>query len=136
MPNEYGDKRIEYSSRLFLAPSDNKKPQWTQTYMKTNQLVDEIDILQIGQNTELDFYSYEQAKSTYSTNDDWPTIKDNPNGRYKFNSVWIEPSQDLVITERATYSILEWAGDVGGLFDGLCLIARIFVSPLATYSLT
>ena len=135
MPNEFGENRIDYSSRIFLAPSDNTVPNWTQTYMNTHQLVDEIDILQIGQNTELDFYSFDQAKATYSTNDNWPTVKDNPNGRYKFNSVWIEPNQDVFITERATYSMLEWAGDVGGLFDGLVLIAGIFISPIANYSL-
>ena len=31
--------------------------------------------------------------------------------------------------------MLEWAGDVGGLFDGLVLIAGIFISPIANYSL-
>ena len=44
-------------------------------------------------------------------------------------------SLDLKIIERSTYSILEWLGDVGGLFDMLCLIGGFLIGPLATYSL-
>lgn len=36
MPNEFGENRIDYSSRIFLAPSDNTVPNWTQTYMNTH----------------------------------------------------------------------------------------------------
>ena len=31
-------------------------------------------------------------------------------------------SLDLLVTEREVYSVLDWIGDLGGLFDGLKLI--------------
>ena len=37
--------------------------------------------------------------------------------------------------ERSTYSLLEWLGDVGGLFDGLGLIAHLVIGPVATFVL-
>ena len=37
--------------------------------------------------------------------------------------------------ERSTYSGLEWLGDIGGLFDGLYLITKIFISPVVTFAL-
>ena len=63
----------------------------------------------------------------------WPT-RDNQR-IYKFNSYWFELRQEKRITERQTYNMLEWVGDVGGLFDGLVLICRLFVAPLATLTL-
>ena len=33
--------------------------------------------------------------------------------------------------ERATYSALDWLGDVGGLFDGLKIIASLLVAPIS-----
>ena len=39
--------------------------------------------------------------------------------------------QTMIKTERATYSALEWLGDIGGLFDGLKIIATILVAPLS-----
>ena len=37
--------------------------------------------------------------------------------------------------ERATYSILEWLGDIGGLFDGLRALAGAFFQPLALFAM-
>ena len=37
--------------------------------------------------------------------------------------------------ERQTYNILEWLGDVGGLYDMLRLIGRLLVNPFAIFAL-
>ena len=47
-------------------------------------------------------------------------------------SVWIEISPDIVHHSRSVYSVLDWLGDVGGLFDALTLIARVLLSSLTT----
>jgi len=47
-------------------------------------------------------------------------------------SVWIEISPDIVNHTRSVYSVLDWLGDVGGLFDALNLIARALLSTLTT----
>ena len=46
----------------------------------------------------------------------------------------LELKQDQTTYERTTYSGLEWLGDVGGLFDGLGLIARFVVGPFASFA--
>jgi len=39
------------------------------------------------------------------------------------------------VTERSTYSLLEWLGDIGGLFDALHIIGGFIVGPVAGFSL-
>ena len=64
----------------------------------------------------------------------FPTRED-PTKRYKLSSVWLELGQSIFKVERNTYSLLEWLGDVGGLFDGLCIIFSSLFGSLATLSL-
>ena len=64
----------------------------------------------------------------------WPT-RDNPESFYKFSSFWIEQGQKQVSIERSTYGLLEWLGDVGGLFDGLLIIGSSLVGPFAALSM-
>ena len=54
---------------------------------------------------------------------------------YKFNSFWTELSPSLTTIERQTYSMLEWLGDVGGLFEGLNGIGFFLVAPIASYAM-
>ena len=66
--------------------------------------------------------------------DVWPT-RANPEAHYKIVGLFTELSQSLITTERKTYSSLEWLGDIGGLHDGLLLLAAFFVSPIANLAL-
>jgi len=66
--------------------------------------------------------------------DVWPT-RANPEAHYKIVGLFTELSQSLITTERKTYSCLEWLGDIGGLHDGLLLLAPFFFSPIATLAL-
>lgn len=59
---------------------------------------------------------------------DWPN-------NYKFTGIELMISLDLGITERSTYSLLEWFGDIGGLLDFLKLIATVMITPLAKLAL-
>lgn len=70
----------------------------------------------------------------YRNTKDWPT-KEIPDTRYKLGSLLIVLSQDYTTIERQTYNVLEWLGDVGGLFDGFVLIARYLIAPIATYAI-
>ena len=36
---------------------------------------------------------------------------------------------------RQTYSILDWLGDMGGLFDALYLIGMIILAPISNFAL-
>ena len=42
---------------------------------------------------------------------------------------------EQTLIERQTYSLLEFIGDIGGLFDGLQLLARLIVTPVAAFTL-
>ena len=64
----------------------------------------------------------------------WPTESD-PQGRYKYSSVYLLLSQDKTFIERQTYSALEWLGDIGGLFDALYILGSVFVAPLTHFVL-
>ena len=44
-------------------------------------------------------------------------------------------SQDKTSIERSTYSILEWLGDIGGLFDALKALGAFFAGPFTTMAL-
>ena len=41
----------------------------------------------------------------------------------------------MLTIERSSYSALDWLGDVGGLYDGLKLIAEYLIGPVAYYFL-
>ena len=42
---------------------------------------------------------------------------------------------DQNVTERQTYSFLEWLGDIGGLYDALRLIGLLMMSPFSSFFL-
>ena len=64
----------------------------------------------------------------------WP-VKGTDIGHYKITSLSPMISQHFQVIERQTYSVLEWLGDVGGLFDMLGLIGGTIIGPLAAFSL-
>ena len=54
---------------------------------------------------------------------------------YKFHSFWLELSPSLMTIERKTYSMLEWLGDIGGLFEGLTRIGVFLGAPIANFAM-
>ena len=44
-------------------------------------------------------------------------------------------SPDLEVTERQTYNLLEYLGDIGGLFDALRYMGIFIISPFVSFSL-
>ena len=56
---------------------------------------------------------------------------DNPDTKYKFNSLFLGFSQASLNIERKTYNFLEWLGDLGGLFDSLVFIGQAFLPVIS-----
>ena len=78
--------------------TSSDQAMFTSANIKKYELVDEIDILQIGQTHEVTFEKskYEQPEpSVYSR---WPT-KDDPSS-HKINGFWLELSPSLTTIER------------------------------------
>ena len=55
--------------------------------------------------------------------------------QYKITSVFLELSMDQTVIERQTYSLLEWLGDCGGLYDALKIISGAILAPLSSLAL-
>ena len=64
----------------------------------------------------------------------WPSDRESES-KYKVVSSYVTLSMDQNVIERQTYSVLEWLGDVGGLYDMLGLIGGALIGPLAAFSL-
>ena len=61
-------------------------------------------------------------------NVEWPI-------KYKFTSLFLTLRKDVRVTERQTYSDLDWLADIGGLIDALYLIGTYSLSPIVNYAL-
>ena len=64
----------------------------------------------------------------------FPT-EESPSSKFMYTSMEIKMSLDLVTWERSTYSLLDYLGDLGGLFDALWYIARFIVKPFSAIHL-
>ena len=64
----------------------------------------------------------------------FPT-EESPSSKFMYTSMEIKMSLDLVTWERSTYSLLDYLGDLGGLFDALWYIARFIVKPFSAVTL-
>ena len=108
---------------------ESNSPSFTETEVETYDLEDETSYVEFWQ---IDFKSYESTifrkPESASASYKWPS-KEKPEGFYKFASFWIEKGQSVTNIERSTYGILDFLGDAGGLYDGLIILSRIFVSP-------
>lgn len=92
-----------------------------------------MDYLQLGQSTTTEFEKINFDKDFSGAYDIWPT-QDDPNF-YNIAQFYFELSSEKIMIERETYSALEWLGDVGGLVDGLRLIANIIIGPIASLAI-
>ena len=63
----------------------------------------------------------------------WPTKKQS--SIYKIGTFWFSLHPSMTTIERQTYSILDWLGDVGGLFDGLKIIGSFIIAPIASFAM-
>ena len=88
----------------------------------------------MGQTDEIEFDRVSFGREQSSTFNEFPT-RENPDVVYRYGSVYIELSQHLSVIERATYSFLEWLGDIGGLMDALKYIAFLSLGPISAFSM-
>ena len=130
----FGDDRIKRMSVLTSVYTSTNFASWTSTFIKKNVLLDEIDFFQVGQTDELEFDQVSFGIEESSAFNLFPT-RENPGIIYRYGSIYLELSQGQTTIERSTYSSLEFLGDVGGLFDGLKILAVIFVGPVSQFTM-
>lgn len=132
--SEYGENIIQKRSRIHEQQMDIFSPTFLSGMLRKSLLEDEVSFLQYGQEEHYEFYNYELPIPKPSSWSNYPS-EENPLAFYKFGSVEINLSQDLIIWQRETYSILDLVGDVGGLFDGLRYLFAVVVAPFSSFAL-
>ena len=86
--------------------------------MVESQLSDSTAYLQWGQSSNANFFNTYFGNLLPSAYRHWPTDT-KPDGLYKIGSLNIIQGQDMRVISRQTYSVLDFLGDVGGLFGAL-----------------
>ena len=66
--------------------------------------------------------------------DNFPT-DENPHALYKFFSMQLGLSKNVNHINRQTYSILDWLGDIGGLFEAMAAFGEIAAAPCAAHAI-
>ena len=74
-------------------------------------------------------------KVEYSAWNVWPNPEINPDSLYKFLSVNVGLTPDLVQHNRKTDSLQDWLGDCGGLMDALVYIGYLMATPYQLFAL-
>ena len=88
----------------------------------------------MGNSEDYTFHEYSHDLPQPSAWNKFPT-KEDPSRKYKFTSLELNMSLDKFVINRESYSMLDWLGDLGGLFDALKIICQILVYPVSTFSL-
>ena len=56
-------------------------------------------------------------------------LTEKPKGQYKFGSAALVVDNKIQIVNRQTYGLLDWLGDIGGLYDAMFILLNIFLTP-------
>ena len=97
-PEQFGTSSIVKESGIVLKQFDPREPNWVNIMVNSHSLDDETDFFQYGQSVETEFLGVTVEDSNISSWND--NLIENPDGRYKFNSMEINFSQDLVLIQR------------------------------------
>ena len=131
----YGEESIERYSTFINQQFDEQTPSWAGGFIQQNLLVDQTDFFRWGEGeVEKSFNTIKWDLPVPSSMTIYPS-KEKPDGQYKFCGFNLLISVDSQITERETYQLLEWMGDIGGLLDALLYLGRIIIAPITSYSL-
>ena len=90
--------------------------------------------MQWGQYSNEYFYNFRLSEGIPSSWRNWPT-PENQSAKYKYVSVEWNMDLDEFQWQRSTYSILDWLGDLGGLYDALAGVCRFLLGPTTAYAL-
>ena len=131
---KFGEDTITQRTRIFSKQVDQTRPNWLSGRIKTNLLEDDVGILQYGSASEHTYLDFSISDATPSSWSFYPTAE-NPSSLYKFTSMEVKTSLDLFTWSRQTYSLLDWLGDIGGLFDALRYLFFSLAYPVSEFAL-
>ena len=127
----YNEDSIKKSVASETVQVEANQPIYVESLVQNTELEDETDYFQFWSLFDNVFSTTEFKKPESSSSGyEWPT-PENPESFFKFSSFWLEQGQSMNKIERSTYGLLDWLGDVGGLYDGLYLLTGPLVSTFA-----
>ena len=85
----------------------------------------------MGTADNIEFHSFSFGDMHPNNANVWPTKEQD--SVFRFNTLWLEMSQDQISIERETYSLLDLLSSIGGLFDGLLLLMRYLMAPVSSF---
>ena len=106
---------------------------WIKSVFKRNVLDDETNLLPIATDERV-FHTFELEKPQPTSWVNFPTTLE-PNNKFKYASFDIYFSQDTQFWSRQTYSLLDFLGDLGGLYEAQKYIFGFLVSPISAFAL-
>ena len=61
-------------------------------------------------------------------------LSENPDGKYKYGSIYIEIDPYLQMFNRQQYGLLDWLGDIGGLIEAFQYLTQFVLKPFLKFS--
>ena len=110
---DFGEKTIVQESAIINRQFDPDKNSWVQTWLREDTVEDETSFLNIG----LDPVS--RTARSLKMGSTYPSAYANYPEEYKFIGLTISVDEKRSLISRTTYSLLEFLGDIGGLFEFL-----------------
>ena len=114
--------------------ADPHSPTWFDGTLQKNHLEDEISFVQYGQQNDDIFYHYHLNEGRPSSWNEFPTAQ-SKSTKFKYASIEWNYDHNLFHWQRQTYSLLDWLGDLGGLFDALWYVVSLIVRPASAFVL-
>ena len=108
---------------------NNDIPLYVENYVNQDVLDDETDYLQFGQSYERNYTSFSMSPNLLASSyNKFPY-------EFKFLGTEISINMDIGITERQTYGVLDYLGDLGGLVEILKLSVGYMLYKFSTMRL-
>ena len=128
MPKEFGEKTIEVASSIKKRQFSSKMPSFAYVPVSIDEVEDEDAIMNVGQQKEYSFLRLFMESNQQSS---WTNYPEN----YKFFSVHFHLNDNIVFTERATYDLLDYISDLGGMYEALATLFGLLTFKMANIRL-
>lgn len=118
---------IVEESLVSAIPFDTSFPSIVQGIVQREKLEDSVHFLQIGNKVDYEWYSLTAGLPFISTWNQFPN-------RYKICGLQINISHDQTVTNRQTYDLLMFLGEVGGLNSILMLMGVLIIGWFSAFN--
>ena len=117
-PSKYGRGLIQKVSKIKKRQFNSVNPTFAMGKISIDLIEDETSIINAGQYLERKYMHYQIQENSLSSWTHYPF-------QYKFMSIEFDLNMDIEYTDRTSYDLLNWMGDVGGVFETLFVACNV-----------